>query len=112
MQRGRGIEKKLPPASLEIITMEAEKKAKITFCQSCGKPLSHCEKKHGTNADGSYSADYCARCYANGRFNDDVTQDEMIDLALSRIIEDDPAADPNESRAFLIKIMPMLKRWA
>ena len=48
------------------------------YCQSCGMPF-YQEKDHGTEADGSLSADYCSWCYANGAFLEDETLEELIE---------------------------------
>ena len=44
----------------------------------CGMPF-YQEKDHGTEADGSLSADYCSWCYANGAFLEDETLEELIE---------------------------------
>ena len=54
--------------------------ADTPICQSCGMPF-YQEKDHGTEADGSLSADYCSWCYANGAFLEDETLEELIDAA-------------------------------
>ena len=48
------------------------------FCQSCGMPLM-CNEDCGTDANGSINFDYCKYCYADGKFLQDCTMDEMIE---------------------------------
>jgi hypothetical protein len=52
----------------------------MMFCQSCGMPLEKSVKGEdfGTNADGAKNNDYCAYCYKDGKFTQDVTMDGMI----------------------------------
>ena len=50
-----------------------------TICQSCGMPLTNPEQ-FGTNADGSMNQDYCIYCYKDGKFIDDVSMEEYIDM--------------------------------
>jgi len=86
----------------------------MVFCQSCGMPLDSEEVK-GTNADGSKSEDYCAHCYQNGAFTQEVSMDEMIELNLKYLDEWNKGSGLNmtidEARAELKVFMPTLKRW-
>lgn len=86
----------------------------IQFCQSCGMPLASDEAK-GSNADGSKSEDYCAFCYQNGAFTQDMTMDEMIEINIKYIDEWNKDAGtsltPDEAREQLREFMPRLKRW-
>ena len=50
-----------------------------TICQSCGMPFEKLEQ-FGTNADGSVNRDYCIYCYKDGKFIDDVSMEEYIDM--------------------------------
>jgi radical SAM superfamily enzyme len=34
----------------------------------------------GTNADGTSNEDYCIYCYKDGKFTQDMTMEQMIDL--------------------------------
>ncbi|MBO4516840.1 zinc ribbon domain-containing protein [bacterium] len=50
-----------------------------TICQSCGMPITNSEQ-FGTNADGTANHDYCIYCYKDGKFIDDVSMEEYIDM--------------------------------
>jgi hypothetical protein len=50
-----------------------------TICQSCGMPIEKPEQ-FGTNADESVNHDYCIYCYKDGKFIDDVSMEEYIDM--------------------------------
>ena len=46
------------------------------MCESCGQPIK--DTNHGTEKDGSKSAEYCSLCYENGVFKDEnLTLDQM-----------------------------------
>jgi hypothetical protein len=50
-----------------------------TICQSCGMPIEKPEQ-FSTNADGSVNHDYCIYCFKDGKFIDDVSMEEYIDM--------------------------------
>ncbi len=56
------------------------------ICQSCGMPLETPEQM-GTESDGSITRKYCAYCYQNGAFTNDITLDEMIESNLKYLKE-------------------------
>ena len=71
------------------------------YCQSCGMPF-YQEKDHGTEADGSLSADYCSWCYANGAFLEDETLEELIERCApihGRVVPTSRATKPFRSWA-------------
>ena len=80
------------------------------FCQSCGMPLQQ-PKDHGTEADGSFSWDYCTYCYQKGAFTADCTKEEMVDFCLkvapAQALDQDPAA----ARQAMLTWFGTLKRW-
>ncbi len=80
-----------------------------SFCQSCGMPLTE-EALHGTNADGSRSADYCRYCYQSGRFSRDETVEEMIESCIPFMTEGGAMTEA-EARKKLSEELPRLKRW-
>lgn len=86
-----------------------------TYCQSCGMPLARPED-HGTERDGSPSADYCIYCYKDGNFAQDVSMEQMIDHCLQFLGEFNKDSgttfSPVEARAEMMKYFPTLKRWA
>ena len=52
---------------------------KEIICQSCGMPLTNPEQ-FGTNTNGNVNQDYCIYCYKDGKFIDDVSMEEYIDM--------------------------------
>jgi len=81
---------------------------KETICQSCGMPLTNPEQ-FGTNADKSINNDYCIYCYKDGKFIDDVSMEEYIDMC-SQYWEQ--AGMTNEQmKEFCTRLFPTLKRW-
>ena len=84
------------------------------FCQSCGMPLTQNEDC-GTNADGSINFDYCKYCYAEGRFLQECTMDEMIEHC-SQFVDEVNKHMPKpmtreEYKQMMRGFFPMLKRW-
>lgn len=78
------------------------------FCQSCAMPMQD-DSLLGTDSDGSLNQDYCKYCYENGRFLQDVSMEEFIDMC-SQFGEQ--AGMTNEQmRDFCTKVFPTLKRW-
>jgi hypothetical protein len=81
---------------------------KETICQSCGMPLTNPEQ-FWTNSDGSINNDYCIYCYKDGKFIDDVSMEEYIDMC-SQYWEQ--AWMTNEQmKVYCKKLFPTLKRW-
>jgi len=81
---------------------------KEKICQSCGMPISS-DEQLGTNVDGSTNYDYCKYCFANGKFVDDVSMDEYIEMC-SRFGAQ--AGMTNEQmRKHCVQLFPTLKRW-
>lgn len=83
------------------------------FCQSCGMPLT--DEVLGTNADGSINFDYCKYCYADGKFLQGCTMDEMIEHC-SQFIDEVNKNMPKpmtkeEYKQMMQGFFPMLKRW-
>ena len=84
------------------------------FCQSCGMPLTKNEDC-GTNADGSINFDYCKYCYADGKFLQECTMDEMIEHC-SQFVDEVNKQMPKpmtkeEYKQIMQGFFPMLKRW-
>jgi predicted N-acetyltransferase YhbS len=84
------------------------------FCQSCGMPLTKNEDC-GTNADGSTNFDYCKYCYADGKFLQECTMDEMIEHCtqfLDEVNKNMPQPMTKEEYKQMMQgFFPMLKRW-
>lgn len=84
------------------------------FCQSCGMPLTK-NDDCGTNADGSINFDYCKYCFADGKFLQDCTMDEMIEHCAQFVDEVNKQMPQPMTREEYKQMMqgffPMLKRW-
>lgn len=78
------------------------------FCQSCAIPMPN-DSLLGTNSDGTLNPDYCRYCYDNGRFLQDVTMEEFIELCVPLA----PHAGMTEAqmRNHCTRVFPALKRW-
>jgi len=80
---------------------------KQKICQSCWMPLENLEQ-FGTNADWSMNQDYCIYCYKNGKFIDDVSMEEYIDMCSQYWAQ---AGMTNEQmKEYCTKLFPTLKR--
>lgn len=78
------------------------------ICQSCGMPMND-ESVLGTNEDGSINQDYCKYCYTDGKFIDDVSMEEYINMCSQFGAQ---AGMTNEQmHSFCEKLFPTLKRW-
>lgn len=63
----------------------------------------------GTNADGTINGNYCKYCYKDGKFIDDVTMEEYIEICSQFGAQ---ANMTNEQmKEFCQKLFPTLKRW-
>ena len=84
------------------------------YCQSCGMPLMS-DADCGTNADGSLNHDYCKYCYADGKFLQDFTMEQMVDHCVQFVDEVNKHTGqhltPEEYKQQLQQYFPMLKRW-
>ena len=97
-----------PSQTKEVPTMEQYKDMK--FCQSCGMPLGP-DTAHGTEADGSPSADYCSYCYKDGKFAGEMTMEQMIDFCAPMMAQANPGMTEEQAKARMHQFFPMLKRW-
>ena len=78
------------------------------ICQSCSMPLE--EKAHiGTNSDGSPNNDYCAFCFKDGAFTNNMTLEEMI--ADSVNYAEMAGMTKEDMLKHASEILPTLKRW-
>ena len=84
------------------------------FCQSCGMPLTSAADC-GTNADGSVNFDYCKYCYAEGKFLQNCTMDEMLEHCAQFVGEMNKNLPVPITREQYVQMMrsyfPLLKRW-
>lgn len=83
-------------------------------CQSCGMSLENDSDK-GTEKDGGKSEVFCAFCYKQGEFAQDVTVEEMVEHNLQGLKEWNRSVGLNlskrEAREQLMEFLPTLKRW-
>jgi hypothetical protein len=84
------------------------------FCQSCGMPMTAPEH-FGTNQDGSVNNDYCAYCFKEGSFTQEMTMDEMISHCAQFVDEFNKDSEQKLTKEQAISQMkqffPQLKRW-
>lgn len=78
------------------------------LCQSCGMPITD-DSLLGKNADGSVNEDYCKYCYAEGKFVDDVSMEEYIEMCSQ--YGEQAGMTNDEMRELCTKLFPYLKRW-
>lgn len=79
------------------------------ICQSCSMPLED-KEVIGINQDGSKNEDYCIYCYKDGKFVDDVSMKEYIEMNVP-YYEQAGMATEEEMREHCEKVFPTLKRW-
>ena len=80
-------------------------------CQSCGMPVSKEFGNLGTNADGSYTEEFCSFCFADGAFiNPNQTLEEMIASSIENMTTD--LNMPQQQASDLANsFIPTLRRW-
>ncbi len=80
---------------------------KQRYCQSCGMPLS--------DEVTSDNPDYCKYCFADGKFTQDCTMEQMIDFCVQFVDEFNKNTGQHltadEYREQLRQYFPQLKRW-
>ena len=80
------------------------------YCQCCSMPIGD-PAMHGTNADGSQSADYCKYCFDHGSFTaDNVSMDEFIE-ATAPMEAKALGISVEEAVSLMATLLPHLKRW-
>ena len=78
------------------------------ICQSCGMPIEK-EEQLGTNEDKSINQDYCIYCYKDGKFIDDVTMEEYIEMCSK--FGQQAGMTNKEMKSLCQNLFPTLKRW-
>lgn len=78
------------------------------ICQSCAMPIAK-EEQFGTNEDGSQNKDYCIYCYKDGKFVDDVTMEEYIEMCSK--YGEQAGMSNEEMKKYCEEVFPTLKRW-
>lgn len=80
------------------------------YCQCCSMPIPD-EEMHGTEADGSRSADFCKFCYDHGDFTaKGMTMDEFIE-ATAPMEAKTLGVSLDEAVSLMATLLPHLKRW-
>lgn len=80
------------------------------FCQCCGMPIPD-PSLHGTEQDGSESAEYCKFCYQDGRFTaPDMDMDDFIEATAQYYVAQSGGTF-DEAVSFMATVLPHLKRW-
>lgn len=80
------------------------------YCQSCGMPF-YQESDHGTESDGTASADFCSWCYREGIFLEDESLEDLIERCAPSMAESCHITR-DEAVSFMGALLPSLKRWA
>lgn len=78
------------------------------ICQSCGMPITSNEQL-GTNKDGSINTDYCKYCFELGKFRDEVTMEQYIEMCSKYGSE--VGMTNEQMKEYCTKLFPTLKRW-
>ena len=81
---------------------------KVYYCQSCYMPMDT-DEKHGTEANGTKSADYCVYCYQNGGFTTQQTLEQAVEGNIPFWKSEGESDDVARER--IMEIFPTLKRW-
>lgn len=84
------------------------------ICQSCGMTLDQdCVK--GTESDGRKSKEYCAFCYQQGKYTQNITMEKLIELNLKDLDQWNNSMGlhltEQEARQGLMEYLPTLRRW-
>lgn len=77
------------------------------ICESCSMPMN--EELFGTNQDGTQNKDYCKYCYLDGKFIDDVSLEEYIEMNVKFASQANMTEE--QMREHCTKVFPTLKRW-
>ena len=80
------------------------------YCQCCSMPIPDPEL-HGTESDGTKSADFCKYCYDRGEFTaKGVSMDEFIE-ATAPMEAEALGVSLDEAVSLMATLLPRLKRW-
>lgn len=84
----------------------------MSICQSCGMNIAEDQYK-GTNVDGSLSQEFCSYCFQNGKYTNNRSLEEQVEVGLSF---DDKYQNASIEEKEKIKeqaknILSNLKRW-
>ena len=79
------------------------------YCQSCAMPMGETDEMYGYNIDGSKNEDYCKYCFENGKFTQECTMEEMIEICIPYMIKQGMSEE--EARKIMKNCLLKLKRW-
>lgn len=85
----------------------------MLICQSCGMNIED-DKFKGTNIDDSLSLEFCSFCFTKGKFNNNFSLDEQVDIGLEYSPEYKSANTQEEKdiiRQQAKEYLSTLKRW-
>lgn len=85
----------------------------MVICQSCGMSIEQ-DKDKGTNVDASLSTEYCAYCYKDGNFANELTLEQYVEIGLDYSPEYQAAETETEKekiKAQTKAYLSTLKRW-
>ena len=100
---------KLIAATFEVPVTQLLEMPDGDYCQSCGMPFYQPED-HGSEANGTSSADFCSWCYRNGTFIEDESLEELIERCAPGMAESCHIT-LDEAVSFMGALLPHLKRW-
>ena len=78
------------------------------ICQSCGMPIEN-NTQLGTNKDESLNQDFCKYCFENGKFIDDVSMEEYINMCAQ--FGSQAEMTNEQMKNYCKKLFHTLKRW-
>ena len=78
------------------------------ICQSCAMPMPT-DDLLGANINGTLNQDFCKYCYKDGKFIDDVTMEEYIEMCSN--FAEQAGMTKDEMKEYCTKMFPTLKRW-
>ncbi len=73
--------------------------------------MGNTDELYGTESDGTKSRDYCKFCYMDGKFTNNCTMDEMIEICVPFMVKNCPNYTPSDARELMEEVFPKLKRW-
>jgi hypothetical protein len=77
-------------------------------CQSCGMPIND-PKMLGTESDGSAAESFCTYCYQQGKYTQDISMEEMIEICVPHLTKS--GMGEQEARSLMASTLPKLSRW-
>lgn len=107
---GAAYERYPEPGNPERVELWFPINSGVRFCQSCGMPLRE-NQTLGSEGDGSVNYDYCTYCYQKGKFTQNLTMNEMIEINLAFNRKTGELGEEAQARKAMEQWFPTLKRW-